>query len=186
MNAATFFFILLHWTADLCMLDMTQWWNEQSKANPPNSQGGSVCGIQIQAAHHRSKAAAAARTTVCTSRQNSTQCLSTSCLQFRLCTMPSYQSYVRIRYTSNSTGPDLPRLTWPPTCNSNNASTAKVMPLPRPTYTPAVHSLHLAIDINRFCPIQCVFIFLHVSCQASYTMSAIGFCWINIFPNSLL
>ena len=39
---------------------------------------------------------------------------------------------------------------------------------------------------NRLCPIQCVFIFLHVSCQASYTMSAIGFCWINIFPNSLL
>lgn len=56
----------------------------------------------------------------------------------------------------------------PPSCNSNNA------PQPRWCHWTPGHSPDYAICEQRWCPIQCVFMF-HVSCQASFTMSAIGF-----------
>ena len=51
MNAFSSFYR----TTGSCVLDMTQWWNEQSKANPPNSHRAASWCIQIQAAHQGSR-----------------------------------------------------------------------------------------------------------------------------------
>ena len=143
MNAFSSFYR----TTGSCVLDMTQWWNEQSKANPPNSHRAASWCIQIQAAHQGSRE----QDTLCISLSWKSDAMSIGLL---LPTIPAMHNailrFLRIRYTcSSSTGPS--QVHEPPTCNSNNAPTAKVT---GPSQTPAFN--------NRLCPIQCVFIFLHV------------------------
>ena len=127
MNAFSSFY----WTTGLCVLDMTQWWNEQSKANPRNSHAGSWC-IQIQGTPSK----AVRRHTVYQRRRWMSGSLSSwksdSCLQFQLCTMPSNVSGTHAAATLlNRT------FHQPPTCNTNNitknAPTLKVMTLPGPS-----------------------------------------------------
>ena len=157
------------------MLDkVTQWWNEQSKANPRNSH---TCRLLM---HPNTKHTSASTG----SDQGSTMCvpraMSVVSLQFRQnaqCHLPPSlrSSSVSGRRAAGTVATWLDRTfpgVWPPprppSCNSNNA------PQPRWCHWTPGHSPDYAICEQRWCPIQCVFMF-HVSCQASFTMSAIGF-----------
>ena len=141
----------LNWTASLWMLfDMTQWWNEQRKANPRNSHAASWC-IPIQTALK-------VASTLQPPAYNS------SYAQWK-----SYDSYVSGTNTSSlsNTLPDLPM----PATNLHWRQGDAISWTQFPGHS-TPHYIYR--NIIGLCPIQCVFIF-HVSCQASYTMSAIGF-----------
>ena len=102
----------LNWTASLWMLfDMTQWWNEQRKANPRNSHAGSWC-IPIQTALK-------VASTLQPPAYNS------SYAQWK-----SYDSYASGTNTSSYLTFPCP----PPTCID-----AKVMPFPGPSFQAIQH-----------------------------------------------